>query len=266
MPDATLSPEAVVQRQLDAYNAKDVDALVSIYADDVQQFEFPSTLLAAGSAQLRERFRTRFAEPNLHARLLHRIVSGNIVIDHEKITRTFPEGPGTLETTAIYEVEHGKIAKAWFIPGAKALSQNRSDPEITWRLAAPADAAILAPWNHQLIHDEGHRNPMNVAELEERMRGWLSADYQAAIFSASGSDVGYALFLREPTSIYLRQFFIARDRRRNGLGRACFAALRRDLWPKNVRLTVSVLTGNKPAIAFWHAVGCIDYSLTLELL
>lgn len=106
---------------------------------------------------------------------------------------------------------------------------------------------------------------MTVPELEERMRGWLSADYQAAIFS-SGIDVGYALFLREPNSIHLRQFFITRDCRRKGYGRACFAALRRDVWPENVRLTVSVLTGNKPAIAFWRAVGCVDYSLTLELL
>src|SRR5437899_507064 len=97
------APEAVVQRQLDAYNARDFDALLAIYADDAQTFEHPATLIASGSAALRQRFATRFKEPNLYAKLLGRIVMGSIVIDHERVTRTFPEGPGTIELVMIYE-------------------------------------------------------------------------------------------------------------------------------------------------------------------
>jgi hypothetical protein len=115
------SPEAVVQRQLDAYNARDIDALMATYADDVQTFEHPATLLADGAADLRRRQTARFQEPNLHARLINRIVSGHMVIDHEHVTRTFPEGPGTLDLVAIYEVRDGKIAKAWFMSGARTL-------------------------------------------------------------------------------------------------------------------------------------------------
>jgi hypothetical protein len=114
-------PEAVVQRQLEAYNARDIEALVATYAEDAQQFEHPSKLLAGGSAQLRERFAVRFKEHNLHAILLKRIVMGSVVIDQEKVTRTFPEGTGTIELVAIYEVQNGRIAKAWFISGPKAL-------------------------------------------------------------------------------------------------------------------------------------------------
>jgi hypothetical protein len=114
-------PGAVVQRQLDAYNARDVDALLATYADDAQTFEHPSKLLAGGSVQLRERFRVRFQEPNLHATLIKRVVMGNIVVDHEKVTRTFPEGPGTLELLMIYDVQNGRIAKAWSIVGTKML-------------------------------------------------------------------------------------------------------------------------------------------------
>jgi hypothetical protein len=120
-PELFLDTVAVVQRQLDAYNAHDVDALLATYAEDAEQFAHPDQLIARGHAQMRERFALRFAEPNLHARLLNRIAMGNTVIDHELITRTFPEGPGTLELVAIYEVLHGKIAKAWFISGAKTL-------------------------------------------------------------------------------------------------------------------------------------------------
>ena len=117
----THDPAAVVQRQLDAYNARDADALLATYADAAQTFEHPSKLLASGSVQLRERFRVRFQEPNLHAALIKRVVMGNIVVDHEKVTRTFPEGPGALELMMIYDVQNGRIAKAWSIVGTKML-------------------------------------------------------------------------------------------------------------------------------------------------
>jgi hypothetical protein len=116
-----MSPEAVVQRQLDAYNARDIDALITIYAADAQMFEHPAKLLASGSATLRERFLARFKEPNLYAQLLQRVVMENTVIDHERVTRTFPEGPGCVELVMIYEIRDGKIAKAWVIAGATKL-------------------------------------------------------------------------------------------------------------------------------------------------
>lgn len=107
-----LQPSAVVQRQLDAYNARDVDALLATYAPDARQFEHPGKLVASGAAQIRERMALRFQEPDLHARLVQRVVMGNVVIDHELVTRTFPEGPGTVDVVAIYEVAGDKIQSA----------------------------------------------------------------------------------------------------------------------------------------------------------
>jgi hypothetical protein len=106
------APELVVQRQLDAYNARDIDALLAAYAPGARQFEHPGKLLATGAAEMRERMALRFQEPNLHARLLRRVVMGNIVIDHEEVTRTFPEGTGRVDMVAIYEVADGKIQSA----------------------------------------------------------------------------------------------------------------------------------------------------------
>ncbi len=120
MPPAS-DAAVVVQRQLEAYNARDLDALLGIYASDAQLFEHPHTLLARGPAELRARFAVRFQEPNLHAHLMQRIVSGATVIDHERVTRTFPEGPGTVELVMIYEVQDGRISRAWSIAGAKTL-------------------------------------------------------------------------------------------------------------------------------------------------
>ena len=115
-------PEAVVQQQLDAYNQRDVDAWLATYAQDAQQFQFPSTLLASGHAEIRARTAARLQEPNIHARLIQRSVMGHVVIDHEVVTRTFPEGPGTIELVCIYQVAEGKIQTASFIFGEKTLA------------------------------------------------------------------------------------------------------------------------------------------------
>jgi hypothetical protein len=115
------TPESVVQQQLDAFNARDIDALLAVYADDAQLFEHPAKLVAHGSAELRPRFTLRFQETNLHAALLKRIVAGSMVVDHERVTRTFPEGAGQIELVMIYEVKEGRIAKAWTIAGTKTI-------------------------------------------------------------------------------------------------------------------------------------------------
>ena len=119
--NTSTSAEALIQRQLDAYNAHDIDALMTTYADDVQHFEFPSTLVASGAAQVRERLSVRLQEPNLHAQLPGRIAMDNLVIDHERVTRDFPEGLGTIELIAMYEVQGEKIVRAWFKFGEKRL-------------------------------------------------------------------------------------------------------------------------------------------------
>ena len=103
-----------VQKQLEAYNARDIDAFMPWWADDCQYYAFPSTLSAGSLAEIRERHVERFKEPDLHGKLLTRIVVGNVVIDHETVTRTFREGKGEVDVVCIYEVENGKITKAWF--------------------------------------------------------------------------------------------------------------------------------------------------------
>jgi len=116
--------EAVVQRQVDAYNARDLTAFLDTYSDDAQLFEWPDKLLARGRSQLKERYAARFAEPGLHAEIVQRIASGDMVIDHEKVRRMFPEGPGTLEAIAIYEVSNGRIQKVWLRLGDKKLDKD----------------------------------------------------------------------------------------------------------------------------------------------
>ncbi|RZA32980.1 MAG: steroid delta-isomerase [Lysobacteraceae bacterium] len=116
-----ISPLAVVQAQLDAYNAKDLDALMRTYAPDARQFALHGALLAEGHDQIRPRYQERFLEPDLQARLLTRSVVGNFVTDLEVVTRNFPEGRGTVEMLCVYEVVDGRIARASFATGEKRL-------------------------------------------------------------------------------------------------------------------------------------------------
>jgi len=115
-------PESVVQRQLDAFNAKDLETLLAVYSEDAELFEHPAKSVSRGSAELRRRFTERFREPNLHAKLIHRAVLGSMVTDHEIVTRTFSEGPGTIEVMMIYEVTEGRIVRVWSVGGVKTLS------------------------------------------------------------------------------------------------------------------------------------------------
>ncbi len=140
-------------------------------------------------------------------------------------------------------------------------------PQLTHRLAGPDDCDLLGRLNHELIADEGHRNPMSPVELAERMRGWLAAEYTAVLFEPNGTVVAYALYCARPgDEIYLRQMFVARDCRRQGIGRHAFNVLRNQVWPPDKRLVVDVLSHNHAVIAFWRAVGFCDYALTLERL
>lgn len=116
-----MTPQEIVQGQLDAYNARDIEAFMAFWADDAQMFEHPSKLLASGAPDIRARHILRFREANLHGKLVKRIVQGNRIIDQELVTRTFPEGPGTVEVIAIYDIENEKIANVWFIFGATVL-------------------------------------------------------------------------------------------------------------------------------------------------
>lgn len=108
---------AVVQRQLDAYNAKDMEAWLATYSAQAEQFLLHSERIAHGHEEMRERMRLRFAEPDLHAQLVSRLVMGYIVVDLEQITRNFPQGNGIIEMVCVYEVVDGLIVKASFAMG-----------------------------------------------------------------------------------------------------------------------------------------------------
>lgn len=116
------STEAVVQAQLDAYNGHDILAFMATYARDAEIYEFPAKLLMKGAAQIENFYANkRFNDPRLHATISKRMVMGDVVVDHEQIVMTFPEGFGRTEAIAIYEVQAGKIVKVTLLRGKKVI-------------------------------------------------------------------------------------------------------------------------------------------------
>jgi hypothetical protein len=113
-PERLLNPVLPVQRQLDAYNARDLDRFVAQYSDDVQLFRPPESLpILNGKAAMAEHYATkRFNLPGLHATLVNRMVLGNKVVDHEHITGI---GSAPMNAAVVFEVNpQGLIGKVWF--------------------------------------------------------------------------------------------------------------------------------------------------------
>lgn len=104
---------ALVQRQLNAYNARNIDAFLEPYADDVALYMFPDKLMAKGKENMRKEYDEMFKKlPGLHCEIKERIIQGNIIIDKESVSGV---GKTKLEATAIYHIENNKITKVYFI-------------------------------------------------------------------------------------------------------------------------------------------------------
>ena len=99
------SPADVVQRQVNAFNAHNVEALLKTYAEDVKIYENPDRLLSTGRAALREQFGKRLGDDaKAHCEVLKRVVADGNIIDEVRLS-----GAETREGTVIYEVEDGLI-------------------------------------------------------------------------------------------------------------------------------------------------------------
>lgn len=112
---APFSPAALVQRQLEAYNAHDTAAFAATYAKDVELFELPAIKpQTTGREALILQYDRLFKEATPNCRVLSRIVEGSFVIDQEFCR--FGEDR-RLRASAIYQVEDELIRRVWFVKG-----------------------------------------------------------------------------------------------------------------------------------------------------
>lgn len=111
-----LSPELVVQRNLDSYNQRDIDGFMRSFSDSSDVYRFGELIpLAKGKDEIRQLYQKLFnASPNLHSEIAHRTKLGNKIIDHELITGRNGDSQ-VLELVVIYEVENELIKRMTII-------------------------------------------------------------------------------------------------------------------------------------------------------
>jgi uncharacterized protein (TIGR02246 family) len=103
----------LAQKQLDAYNAQDLETYVSCFAEDC----VISGLNGAATETSRDAIKARYAKafaafPRNKAYLKGRVATGNIVVDHELVIRA--PGGEQFEIIAIYTFRDGLIARVDF--------------------------------------------------------------------------------------------------------------------------------------------------------
>ncbi|MFW6300477.1 MAG: nuclear transport factor 2 family protein [Oceanicaulis sp.] len=110
-----LSPAVLAERQLAAYNARDLDAFAACFSEDVEVYDFPGVLSLSGRDAFRARFIDRFKSEGLEAIAVHRAVIGSRVIDHERVWLEGRENSAPIDLVVIYTVRDGLIARVDFI-------------------------------------------------------------------------------------------------------------------------------------------------------
>jgi imidazolonepropionase-like amidohydrolase len=108
-----VTPQLLVEQQLVAYNARNIDAFLAPYSDSVELYEYPGKLIGKGKAQMRKEYEGMFQQvTQLHCELVNRIVQGNVIIDHESVSGF---GAKPLRAIAVYTISNGKIQRVEFI-------------------------------------------------------------------------------------------------------------------------------------------------------
>jgi uncharacterized protein (TIGR02246 family) len=103
----------IAQKQLDAYNAQDLDAYASSFAKDCIVSGLNGTPTETSRDAIRARYAKAFAQfPQNKAYRKNRLAVGNTVVDHEKVVRA--PGGEEFEIIAIYSFRDGLIARVDF--------------------------------------------------------------------------------------------------------------------------------------------------------
>ena len=107
-----MTPEQVVQKQLETYNQRDINGFMSLIDDNVTFYDYSNgNITMSGASACKEFYSNLFeASPNLHSTILQRTIFGNKIIDYERISGR-NGNKDMVELILIYEVKKEKIIK-----------------------------------------------------------------------------------------------------------------------------------------------------------
>ena len=103
----------VVDAQIEAYRARDIEGFLSHYADDASVVMFDGTVMFGSKEVMRDAYGKLFADsPDLHVTIAGRVASGEYVVDEEHLSGfRFGDMPTDFVAVAVYRVTNGMISK-----------------------------------------------------------------------------------------------------------------------------------------------------------
>jgi hypothetical protein len=107
----TLSPLAVVNKRMEAYNKHDLKSFLDTYAENVEVYTYPTTSLAKGKEHLKSIFEPMFKEGVVHVTIHTQLENDSYVINHETVEYL---GKKT-KYLSIYKVENNLITEVRFV-------------------------------------------------------------------------------------------------------------------------------------------------------
>ena len=103
---APVRAEDVVERQIAAFNARDLEAFIATYASDATVTGVAGAVEGLrGHEALRRHFGARLAQPGIRVMIEERVALGRWIVDRETVTNEI----GSAEAIVVYEVEEGLI-------------------------------------------------------------------------------------------------------------------------------------------------------------
>lgn len=107
-------PLEVVQGQVDAFNARDVEAFTACYSSDATLVGPDGNVMMQGHEAISGMYAQLFARsPDLHVNVVSRMTVGNWVVDEEECSGFVFDGfPSDLHSVVVYQVSDGLIVRS----------------------------------------------------------------------------------------------------------------------------------------------------------
>lgn len=111
MSEEASTPDAVVQRQIEAYNQRDIDSFVDCYGEQAIVVDLTQNeVLAENRTEIRDHYGELFnTVPDLHCEIHDKFQVGEYVALDEHFTAMGESG----NALAVYQVRDGRIHGLW---------------------------------------------------------------------------------------------------------------------------------------------------------
>ena len=105
------SRRAAFDRQLEAFNVRDLESFVNAYDSDAT-ISRDETLFLNGREEIRSFYQDRFRDPSLHFDVIRCVDLGERwLVAHEKVSSV----DSVVEVVAVFEIENARIVRAQLV-------------------------------------------------------------------------------------------------------------------------------------------------------